>query len=61
MANTGSVTTSELVMMWRIELYAAAQLLKGQDLADFTELIREISQVLDAIHPAVGEPERRRT
>ena len=36
-----------MLMRLRVELYGAAQLLKGEELADFTTLISEIAMVLN--------------
>lgn len=33
----------------RVELYGAAQILKGDDLKEFTALIREIAAILNVI------------
>jgi hypothetical protein len=35
------------ILRLRVELYAAAQLLKGDDLKAFTDLIREVAYTLD--------------
>lgn len=35
------------IIRLRVELYAAAQLLKGDDLLEFTDLIREIAAQLN--------------
>jgi len=37
------------LMRLRVELYTAAQALKGDDLKSFTDLIREIAMVLDIV------------
>lgn len=41
------------LMRFRVELYAAAQLFKGDDLKEFTALIREIAAVLNVV--PIGE------
>lgn len=40
---------AEKVLLLRVQLYAAAQLFKGEDLAAFTELIREIAMLLEIV------------
>jgi hypothetical protein len=35
----------------RLELFTAAQVLKGEQLEDFKQLIREVTQVLDLDEP----------
>lgn len=41
--------TAAALVRLRVELYSAAQMLKGDDLATFTELIREIATVLELL------------
>jgi hypothetical protein len=41
----------------RVELYAAAQMLKGEDLAEFTKLIREIAEFLEIAISPLGSTE----
>jgi len=43
------MTDEEKLIVLRIQLYAAAQTLKGEQLAALTELIREIAAVLDIV------------
>ncbi len=35
------------VLLLRVQLYSAAQLFKGQDLADLRELVTELAQTLE--------------
>jgi len=54
-----SHTTDHITMFLvraRAELYSAAQILKGEDLAEFTALIKEIAMVLDLIPLAAPVP-----
>lgn len=41
--------TDPRILRLRVELYTAAQTLKGDDLAAFTELIKEIAQLLELV------------
>lgn len=41
-------TAAGLVRL-RLELYGAVQMLKGDDMAEFTQLIREIATVLEIL------------
>jgi hypothetical protein len=49
------VSDEEKLALLRIQLYGAAQLLKGEHLVAFAELIREIAMVLD-VTAAPPEP-----
>jgi len=50
------MTDQEKILLLRVQLYAAAQMLNGQDLRDFEELISEIVHVLDLRAPGWRTP-----
>jgi len=54
---TNEVTNEEKLMLLRVQLYAAAQTLKGADLEAFRALIREMAVVLDIRTPDGLYPE----
>lgn len=43
------MTVDQQLTILRYQLYAATQMLKGDDLAEFTTLIREIATVLELL------------
>lgn len=49
MTDIARARTAAALVRLRVELYGAAQMLKGDDMAEFTTLIQEIATVLELL------------